>query len=120
MTKRLIIAVVFLLFSLIVSIFANVYILSSIKELYVLCDNAANVGDEKAFSAILRYWESHRTGFSVFLKHTDADILTRYFSSLENFMYTKNFSEAKRVIFDLKAYLYCTAEGEILKFENIF
>ena len=120
MTKRLIIAAVFLSVSLFISIFANIYILKSINELYTLCENAAERENSAEFSELLEYWQAHKTAFSVFLKHADADTLTRYFLKIENFADEGNYSQAKSVIFELKAFLLCTKEGELLKFENIF
>ncbi len=120
MTKRLIIAAVFLSVSLFISIFANIYILTSINEMYELCQNAEMNEDETAFNELLGYWQARKTAFSVFLKHADADTLARYFLKIENFADNGNFSQAKSVVFELKAFLACTEEGELLKFENIF
>lgn len=120
MTKRLIIAAVFLLFSLTIGIAANIFIQSSVNELYLLCENAEQKNNDDTLGKLVDCWYARKSGLSVCLKHADADILSRYFVTIESIINDGNFAASENVLRELKAFLRCTAEGEKLKFENIF
>ena len=120
MTKRLIIAVVFLFLALLLSVYANFYVLASASELYDLCVKVQTETIYENLNDIFAFWRLHQRGIFVFLKHADADELNRYIALLENYALNNNFNEVKKVIPELKSFLNSTMMGETIKFENIF
>ncbi len=120
MTKRLIIAVAFLLCALFMSLYSNSYVLATVNELYELCDNVEPAKGKEQLSDVFAFWNLRRRGIFVFLKHADVDVLNRYLALLADYSEKEKLIEAENVLFELKSFLDSILTGESVKFENIF
>lgn len=118
MTKRLIIAAVFLLSSFLLSFLAVNYVVTEIDKTTEIIVNSEN--PLEASEKILSSWEKNKNLFSLFLKHTDADTIERYYLELTWAYNEKNSEAAADILVKLRAFLQVTAEGEKIKTENIF
>lgn len=118
MTKRLIIAFLFLLLSFLVSLFSVSFVINEIDK---TVDAIDTITDERECAAqILSKWQENKKYFSLFLKHTDADSIEMYYLELESALNNDDDDELGRILYRLRAFLSVTAEGEKIKSENIF
>ncbi len=123
MTKRLVIAAVFLLASLSGSISSYIYIQTVFGELEAIAENVYESDDENYFeeiSILNEKWQKNSRAVAVILKHTDADTLERYFHTLEKSASSGDIYFSRKILSELIAFLRVTAEGEKAEIQNIF
>ncbi len=119
MTKRIIIACIFLAFATLISIFSAVYVTAATEKMLMKIDSFEDKilsDDEYDISELTDLWGKYKNTFGIILKHQDADVLDRYFLLLDS----QDNEELLETIRELSAFLKVTAEGEKLKIENIF
>lgn len=123
MTKRLVIAALFLTVSLTGSLIAYFYIQTVFGEMSELAETAY-CSEEADFipstEKLLEKWQGNRRTIAVILKHTDADTLEKYFLLLEKFKDSDDTEFLRRTLGELIAFIKVTAEGEKAEIENIF
>ncbi len=118
MTKRLVIAFLFLLLSFLVSFFSVSFVINEIDKTIETIDS---ISDERLCAQeILSMWQENKKYFPLFLKHTDADSIERYYLELEAALKDDDADEIGKILYRLRAFLSVTAEGEKIKSENIF
>lgn len=121
MTLRVTGAVIMFVFSLGLCIGSNIYVSSALSELYQLTEEYEDITDDKA-DALSEKWQDKRTALSVFLKHTEADMLERFFAEIENYSVEEKNGKKKTAdtVGELRAFLSVIIETEKAKIENIF
>lgn len=118
MTKRLIVAVVFLLSALLLSILSVSRVHKEIND--VLYEIETNEDIYSCAENILAKRENNEKIFSVFLKHTDADTIDRLHIELRFALENRNDEKIILLLAEIYAFLSVTSEGERIKTENIF
>lgn len=118
MTKRLIVAVIFLLSAFILSVVCVSRVHSEIDRVLYEIDNSTDI--YSAAEAVLGLRESNEKVFSLFLKHTDADMIDSLHIELRFALEAGNDEEIRLLLGELYAFLWVTSEGERIKSENIF
>ena len=125
MIKRLIIAVFCIVLAFCMCIFSLRYIRINSEALINFFDSAVerreSGGDwEQPLRECLELWDKKNTVFGIFLKHTDADELDRYFIRLEAELNRKSEDGTFDVVNQLRASLLVVLAGEQAKAENVF
>lgn len=123
MTKRLVIAVIFLTAALSGSIFSFVLVQSVFDEMLEIADNAVTAQEDEFFALterLISLWDKNGRSIEIILKHTDADTLEKYFILLGDMAETKNKDGTVRLLRELSAFITVTAEGEKPEIQNIF
>ncbi|MBR3768382.1 MAG: DUF4363 family protein [Clostridia bacterium] len=121
MTKRLVIAAVFLSLALFISISSYVYLEITSEKIFSAIDELSeDIYEENAANELISIWDKNKKIYGVFLKHADADMLDRQFIVLEKSILEGDSYTALLTLRELNAYLHITLEGEMLKIENIF
>ncbi len=118
MTKRLIIAIAFLSVSFFVSLFCVSFITAEIERTAEII--SAYDDEFECAREILSRWHDSKRAFSLFLKHTDADSIERYYIELQLALEEGGREKIRDILQKLYAFLCVTAEGEKIKTENIF
>ncbi len=118
MTKRVVIAVLLFSVALLGSVSANRFTLRAFEDMKTVIERTEE-NNEKA-EKLLEIWKRNKGPVSVFLKHTDADTLERYFELLEIYKNGENDMMFRTVLYELEAFIEVIARTEKLKFENIF
>ncbi len=118
MTKRLIVAVVFLLISFFVSFSAVKSLENNIEAVLGEIENTEDVF--LCAENILAMRSDNEKVFSLFLKHTDADMIDKLHVSLELALERRDEQRITILLSDIYSYLLVTLEGEMVKSENIF
>ena len=118
MTKRLIAATVLLLAAFLLSIFS----VSRVhREISLVLSEIENTEEPYACAEnVLKLRKGNERVFSLFLKHTDADMIDRLHIELESALSDRNDTAIIRLLREIYAFLSVTAEGERAKSENIF
>lgn len=121
MTVRVFTAVIMFIFSLGLCIGSNLYVSSALDELYSLTEDYEDITEEKT-QALLRKWQEERKALCVFLKHTEADLLERFFAEIENYSSEEKNGGRKTAdtVGNMRAFLAVIIETEKAKIENIF
>lgn len=118
MTKRLIVSVVFLFSAFILSIFSVGRVHSEINA--VLHEIEANDDIYVSAEKVLLLRRDNERVFSLFLKHTDADMIDRLHIELSFAVKNRNDERVELLLAEIYAFLSVTSEGERVKSENIF
>ncbi len=118
MTKRLVVAFAFLFTAFAVSLFAVRHIEGDIEAVLTEIENTEDVF--LCAEKILGLREKNEKSFSLFLKHTDADMIDRLHLQLEDALERRDEETVTRLLAEIYAFLYVTAQGEKAKTENIF
>lgn len=121
MTARVTAAVIMFILSLGLCIGSNLYVSYALNGLYALTEDYDDMTEEKT-QALLEKWQEERKALSVFLKHTEADMLERFFAEIESFSSEEKNGERKTAdtVGDMRAFLAVIIETEKAKIENIF
>ncbi len=125
MGKRLVIGGILMAAALLLSISSYVLIGNSSER---LIESAVNIieteekgGDStQEFDNLMKLWSKYNRYYGIALKHTDADILDRYFIVLESTYESGNKESFTLLLKETIAFLQVTSEGEKLRAENIF
>lgn len=120
MTKRVIIAVVLFILSMAGSICANILTVNSLEDMLAVFEEDNISENTEKIPELIKVWDEKRFFLSVFLKHTDADILDRYFALLEIYYEESNDILLPAALGELEAFIEITLITEKLKIENIF
>ena len=123
MTKRLVIAVIFLTAALAGSIFSFILVQSAFDEMLEIADNAVTAQEDEFFALterLISLWDKNGRSIEIILKHTDADTLEKYFILLRGMAENKNKDGMVRLLRELSAFITVTAEGEKPEIQNIF
>ena len=123
MTKRLVIAALFLSIALTGSLLSYFYIQDTFSEIGELAYKAYysdESGIDAASKKLIEKWKEKQRAVAVILKHTDADTLEKFFLLLEKFRNSDDEEFLRRTLGELIAFLEVTAEGEKAEIENIF
>ncbi|MBQ6898683.1 MAG: hypothetical protein IJN70_06845 [Clostridia bacterium] len=118
MTKRLILSVVFLLSALSLSLFSVGRVHREINA--VLYEIDTNEDIYSCARNVLGMRQSNERVFSLFLKHTDADMIDRLHIELSFALEKRNDEKITLLLSEIYAFLSVTGEGEKVKSENIF
>lgn len=118
MTKRLVVAFAFLITAFTVSFFAVKHIEKDIEAVLTEIENTDDVF--LCAENVIALREGNKKAFSLFLKHTDADMIDRLHLQLEDALERRDEETVTRLLTEIYAFLYVTAEGEKAKTENIF
>lgn len=118
MTKRLIVSAVFLLSAFLLSILSADRVQREIEA--VLYEIETNDDIYSCAENILARRQDNEKVFSVFLKHTDADMIDRLHIELEFALNNRNDEKIILLLAEIYAFLSVTSEGEKVKTENIF
>lgn len=125
MNSRLITAIVLVITALFTGIFAFSFISEASAELTGLIEKA----EEKVYKgedcsrellSVSEGWKKYSRPFAVILKHSDADVLDRYFMMLEEAYKKGDTGYFLQLSGELKVYLRSTVKGEAPVAENIF
>lgn len=126
MTKRLIIAAVFLIVAFCIGLFTHIYFVNTSELMIDVIDKAINADDEDVseyIDELTLLWKENKRFFAILLKHSDADTADRYFLMLKSYGEKEKKEEKDEtmlILRELKAFISVTLEGEIPKIENIF
>lgn len=126
MTKRLIIAAVFLIAAFCIGLFTHIYFVNTSELMIDVIDKAINADDEDVseyIDELTLLWKENKRFFAILLKHSDADTADRYFLMLKSYGEKEKKEEKDEtmlILRELKAFISVTLEGEIPKIENIF
>ncbi len=123
MTKRLIIAIIFLAVALSGSIFSFVLVQSVFDEMLEIAKAAVTAGENEFYDytqRLIGLWDKNGRSIEIILKHTDADTLEKYFILLRDMAENKNKDGMVRLLRELSAFITVTAEGEKPEIQNIF
>lgn len=118
MTKRLIVAVVFLLGAFLISLICVMSVQNEIGKVLSLIEENDDIYE--CSEKILNLREHNEKVFSLFLKHTDADTIERLHYELYFAVNDRNDEKIKLLLAEIYAFLSVTSEGEKVKTENIF
>ncbi len=118
MTKRLVLSVVFLLSALSLSLFSVGRVHREINA--VLYEIDTNEDIYSCARNVLGMRQSNERVFSLFLKHTDADMIDRLHIELSFALEKRNDEKITLLLSEIYAFLSVTGEGEKVKSENIF
>jgi len=118
MTKRLVVAFAFLFTAFAVSFFAVRHIEREIEAVLTEIESTQDVF--LCAGNILGLRDENEKSFSLFLKHTDADMIDRLHLQLKAALERQDEETVTRLLTEIYAFLYVTAEGEKVKTENIF
>ena len=118
MTKRLIFAVVFLLSALSLSLLSVGRVHKEINA--VLYEIETNDEIFSCAENVLGLRDSNERVFSLFLKHTDADMIDRLHIELSFALKRRDEEKVSLLLSEIYALLSVTDEGEKVKSENIF
>lgn len=125
MAKRITAALCLILLSLSLACGSYLYIKNTSEEIIALSDVIIEkqLGGEDisaAFGKLLLTWDSNSELFGVILKHSDADVIGRYFLELESAKVCADEEKIYNLLTELKAFLTVTLRGEAPAIENIF
>ena len=118
MTKRLVVAIVFFFFLFLSSLLAVGRVHSEIEA--VLSEIEANADIYSCAENVLKMRKTNESVFSLFLKHTDADMIDRLHIELRAALNSRNDEKITLLLAEIYAFLTVTDEGERVKTENIF
>ena len=118
MTKRLLVAVVFLLVSFIASFSALDTVERKIEEVLTVIEENEDVFVCAEKILVLR--EDNEKIFALFLKHADADMIDKLHIALSMALKASDEQISRELISEIYAFLQVTLEGERVKSENIF
>ncbi len=125
MAKRIIAALCLIILSLSLAVGSYLYIKNTSAKIISAADNVTEkILDSKAFSdevlELLTMWDRHSGLFGIILKHSDADVIGRYFLELESASEGADSEKIYALLTELKAFLTVTVNGEAPAMENIF
>ena len=118
MTKRLIVAIVLLLSAFLVSTLSVMRVQAEIEEVLYEIENNEDI--YSCAEKVLSLRKSNERVFSMFLKHTDADMIDRLHLELKAALGNSDEIKITLLLSEIYAFLTVTSEGERLKSENIF
>lgn len=123
--KRVITAVLLVLISLLSGIGAYFYVKDVSEEIIFLSErltqeNSAGEDITKTYSALKLTWNRHSRVFSVVLKHSDADEISRCFIELEKAVEYNDTGKIHDILIHLTAFVRVVLQGEAPTVENIF
>ncbi len=118
MTKRLVVAFVFLLSAFLVSFSAVRSVERNIEAVLYEIDNNEDI--YSCAENVLAQRVNNEKVFSLFLKHTDADMIDKLHISLGLAVESGDDYRIKTLLEDIYSFLSVTLEGEKVKSENIF
>lgn len=118
MTKRLVVAIVFILSSFFLSLISVGQVHNEIDS--VLYEIDTNEDIYSCAENVLLLREGNERVFSLFLKHTDADMIDRLHIELNIALKNRNDERIALLLSEIYAFLSVTSEGERVKSENIF
>lgn len=125
MSKRVFIAVLFLVIALAMSIFSYRYIEKTSLEMLDIIDilidsEKRNINFSRQKEELLSKWDKNKTRFGMLLKHNDFDVLEKNFIFLSHACLTDDKDNIVEKLKELKAGLIIALSGEKPVLENIF
>ncbi len=125
MSKRLVVALCLILVAFIIGTLSYLYLKNTSEKIIETARiiGEKNLADEdfsEEYIELDNLWKKHSTAFSAMLKHSDADVIERYFIVLSDAVKNGDNEIITVIISELCAFLRVTVHGEAPKIENIF